>query len=186
MINGKHIFKIFLRVYYYTSIHGLFHFVNFFTKKKKKTEGKNSHFISKLSIIPECVADFSRISSETWIFRPDPEISALVIHEPTLLPLPLLSCSCVSRKKRRKEKRKGKEIEKRRRKIALHATFWQIYITYLWKIHVSRANLRRKFYFILFTSFLFILNWKIERNSRRNNYRIKEKIFLENKIIQPT
>lgn len=128
----------------------------FSLKKKKKTEGKNSHFISKLSIIPECVADFSRISSETWIFRPDPEISALVIHEPTLLPLPLLYPVLAFREKKGERKRgREKKIEKRRRKIALHATFWQIYITYLWKIHVSRANLRRKFYFysIYFFSF---------------------------------
>lgn len=46
---------------------------------------------------------------------------------------PLLRCSCVSRNKGKKRERKrgGGKMEERRRKIALHATFWQIYITYL-------------------------------------------------------
>lgn len=92
-----------LLLYFYSWFVSLREF--FHKKKKKKTERKNSHFISKLSIIPECVADFSRISSETWIFRPDPEISALVIHEPTFLPLPLLYPVLAFREKKGERKR---------------------------------------------------------------------------------
>ena len=85
----------------------------FFTKKKrKKDRGKGkkfpfpslNYFRSFSSVWPIS----SRISSETWIFRPDPEISALVIHEPTLLPLPLLYPVLAFReRKKRKEKRRG-------------------------------------------------------------------------------
>lgn len=156
MINGKHIFKIFLRVYCYTSIHGLFHFVNFFTKKKKKDGGEKFPFhfqtFDHSRVCGRFLQDFERNLNISFGSRDIGSRNSRTDTSPTSAFVP---CSCVSRKKRRKEKRKGKKIEKRRRKIALHATFWQIYITYLWKIHVSRANLRRKFYFysIYFFSF---------------------------------
>lgn len=125
-------------------------FLSSLKKKKKKIKGgKNFHFISKLSIIHECVADFSRISSETWIFRPDPEISALVIHEPTLLPLPLLYPVLAFRgKKKKKGKEEGGNREEKKKNCSSCDILADLY-------HVSLKNSRvsRKIYvesFILF------------------------------------
>lgn len=154
----------------------------FFSLKKIQRGGKKFPFHLWTFDHYRFLQDFERNLNISSGFR---DIGSLVIHEPTLLPhfSAFVPCSCVSRNKGKKRERKrgGGKMEERRRKIALHATFWQIYITYLWKIHVSRANLRREFYSIYFFLSSSLKKSNEIREFNSGNCRNKEKraIFLE-------
>lgn len=155
-----------LLLYFYSWFVSRTSWLFFFTKKKRqrKREKIPISIPKLLSIVLQCVADFLQdFERNLNISSGSRDIGSRNSRTDTSPTSAFVPCSCVSREKKKKGKEeRGQKIEKRRRKIALHVTFWQIYTTYLWKIHVSRANLRRKFYFILFTYFLFILNWIIE------------------------
>lgn len=157
----------------------------FFTKKKRQRKREKipisslNYFRSFSSVWPIS----SRISSETWIFRPDPEISALVIHEPTLLPLPLLYPVLAFREREKKKERKRGEGTKNREEKKKNRSSCDI-LADLYHVSLKNSRVSREFTskVLFYSIYSFSFHSKLNNRMRKNsaNCRIKKKhvIFL--------